>query len=779
MNSFSTFQSQLFRGGLNTNTFSYLNRFSKNIILDPSGGSSYNNLYNLSGSIQHNAFEINNGNTDTFLVLDISSTGIQSTLKTQDFLDNANTECTIYTHYIYNSSVIDNVFSQLFVNPVYNIELSGTTVDNIYHIAEPGQTITIYYLVGGPSPFSYTIRKENDSNFPINAPLNGTYTELQLLLEPDTSPGIIDFGINDNYVQKLYIPFRYEVKVINNLGDNYFQINDQNHPTIIQYPGIHYFDIGDHTNDGYTLSFSLHPDNDNDGSTGTQYMDYVDISGTPGISGSYVRIFIDENTPMLYYYGSNQTTGHVPGMGGALLSLQYYENKYYVKVVQNTLNEYVYAFDLSEDGVYYNQPDISFGGGALYLFNIDDSSNDPYTLQFSTNVDSTPTTSEIAATIYLSGHILLDLSTYDGEPLRYFEELNANMGYVDMPNILETNSAPTNGLTMFYKFNDGDIINNTIKNYVDGNYNTVRIVNNYDTASNQLFIENKTPDTRSYFGIPKSLNQAASFTFSFYITITGWSYDGEDNGYGGIFYIGQENIGTHPFYTVHCALLTKNIYGKGRGVFGNDRGFEHGSSSGHTLETVKTHFIVTYNKDTKTFVIYKDSDILYDKTKDPEVNFMGTVPIDNFSCTHIYFAVGRSSNYTFEAYYDQFRFYDRLLSSTEIDDLVAYDFANPPATYYYVKVVSNQFELSDALSPQVIFDSGQTYIFDQSHESNANEQIVYGETFDNKTSLYTNGVIVVGTPGQPGAYTQIDVPTPSPSTLYYYSYNSNNMGYQP
>ena len=35
----------------------------------------------------------------------------------------------------------------------------------------------------------------------------------------------------------------------------------------------------------------------------------------------------------------------------------------------------------------------------------------------------------------------------------------------------------------------------------------------------------------------------------------------------------------------------------------------------------------------------------------------------------------------------------------------------------------------------------------------------------------------MGTPGQPGAYTQIDVPDPAPSSLFYYSLNSNGMGY--
>ena len=45
----------------------------------------------------------------------------------------------------------------------------------------------------------------------------------------------------------------------------------------------------------------------------------------------------------------------------------------------------------------------------------------------------------------------------------------------------------------------------------------------------------------------------------------------------------------------------------------------------------------------------------------------------------------------------------------------------------------------------------------------------------NSGASYTQGVTIVGTPGQSGSYTQIVVPTGAP-TLYYYCANHSGMG---
>ena len=75
---------------------------------------------------------------------------------------------------------------------------------------------------------------------------------------------------------------------------------------------------------------------------------------------------------------------------------------------------------------------------------------------------------------------------------------------------------------------------------------------------------------------------------------------------------------------------------------------------------------------------------------------------------------------------------------------------------------------------------GFTYKFDQSDSSNNNHPIRFSTTPNGSHaggSEYTDGVTVVGTPGQAGAYTQITVADNAPSQLYMYCTNHSGMGF--
>ena len=87
------------------------------------------------------------------------------------------------------------------------------------------------------------------------------------------------------------------------------------------------------------------------------------------------------------------------------------------------------------------------------------------------------------------------------------------------------------------------------------------------------------------------------------------------------------------------------------------------------------------------------------------------------------------------------------------------------------------FYLDSSANPLVNFTANTVYIFDQSDSSNTGEQIVFGYTIDD-SNIFTsaNGVTVVGTPGQPGAYTRFAVPSGLTGTVYYYSINTDSMG---
>ena len=125
MNTFSSFQSQLFRGGVNINSFSHVNKSSYGITLDPSG-TDFVGLVDGNSNPVTNAYEINADIdvSNTFLEVELSNQPI----KASDFLPNNTTDTTIYMKYKHNSALTSGtVFSHLFSDLVYSIKLTGTT----------------------------------------------------------------------------------------------------------------------------------------------------------------------------------------------------------------------------------------------------------------------------------------------------------------------------------------------------------------------------------------------------------------------------------------------------------------------------------------------------------------------------------------------------------------------------------------------------------------------------------------------------------------------------
>jgi hypothetical protein len=120
-----------------------------------------------------------------------------------------------------------------------------------------------------------------------------------------------------------------------------------------------------------------------------------------------------------------------------------------------------------------------------------------------------------------------------------------------------------------------------------------------------------------------------------------------------------------------------------------------------------------------------------------------------------------------------------VIDNTELTTSVTVGYREQVNTTYNVTVLGTPavFYIEGTEKLEVPFIAGQTYIFDQSDSSNTGEQLVFGTTSDDKINLYTIGVTTMGTPGQSDAFTQIDVPDPAPSPLYYYSLNRNGMGF--
>ena len=97
---------------------------------------------------------------------------------------------------------------------------------------------------------------------------------------------------------------------------------------------------------------------------------------------------------------------------------------------------------------------------------------------------------------------------------------------------------------------------------------------------------------------------------------------------------------------------------------------------------------------------------------------------------------------------------------------------------YTVTVVSSKFIIDGSGEPvKLTFRDGDTYIFDQSHNSNAGHILQFSATSDNSgNSEYTTGVTKTGTAGQAGAKTTIVTSGSTTDTLYYYSSGGSGYG---
>ena len=102
---------------------------------------------------------------------------------------------------------------------------------------------------------------------------------------------------------------------------------------------------------------------------------------------------------------------------------------------------------------------------------------------------------------------------------------------------------------------------------------------------------------------------------------------------------------------------------------------------------------------------------------------------------------------------------------------------------YKVTVVStgsgNKYVIDGNQQQYVTLFPGGTFRFDQADSSNSGHPFRFSET-DNGShaggSAYSTGVTVAGTPGNAGAYTEIEVTGSTPYRLYYYCTQHSGMG---
>ena len=94
-----------------------------------------------------------------------------------------------------------------------------------------------------------------------------------------------------------------------------------------------------------------------------------------------------------------------------------------------------------------------------------------------------------------------------------------------------------------------------------------------------------------------------------------------------------------------------------------------------------------------------------------------------------------------------------------------------------ITIVGNKFYIDGVLQATLSLKKGTTYIFDQDEATNSGHTLkLYTDA--NKTTEYTSGVTVIGTPGGATSRTTFVVPSNAPAVLYYQSTAAASMGGQ-
>ena len=141
------------------------------------------------------------------------------------------------------------------------------------------------------------------------------------------------------------------------------------------------------------------------------------IIGTPGEAGAYTK-YVSDGSTVYYFSYQTENMGEEPPM-------------YTVKVVDHEITgEKVFSFKAPGSSTFINQPDLSFGAGDKYQFDVRDNTMTDISLVFGTTVDDITTKNDSVVT-RINDLVILDISAgYTGNRLVYFEDTSAGMGYV-------------------------------------------------------------------------------------------------------------------------------------------------------------------------------------------------------------------------------------------------------------------------------------------------------------------------------------------------------------
>ena len=514
------------------------------------------------------------------------------------------------------------------------------------------------------------------------------YIDDPLVYFEDTSAGMGYVSTSTNSV--------FYVEISNNV----FYIDSSANPQLTFTSGETYvFDLSHNSNAGNTFVLGTIPD------SSVNLIDYQTIVGTPGQPGAYTTFTASGET--VFYYSFE-----TPAMG-------YEPPTYKVKMDTNVLGDTVFSIQKPGETEYYIQPDLSFGAGFVGLFDVADIGS--YSLVFGTEVDVSST---IQRQYYSQTGDIIVLSIqsdYSDDPLVYFEDTSAGMGYApassfhqtpttDVPVSRQPLGNPSKEFIVL-KYNNKDGFNTTfalentqlILDFINDNYdgNTLTI----GTETTSTFKESQ----RLYYMYYDTIYYMFLTWFdapwidpdppgdNYYSVISENNTDLEDNY--------PEAWGPRDYWL--------SDYGTGSGRSGGGPGIRHANGT----------------------------------------NVGNEQPYNRVDYANI--GIPTSGNIT--VYYG-----DPLIPLSNVE--------------YTITVVSGVFHIDGSPTPTLSLINGVNYVFDQSDDSNENNTLVIGTAPDISSSIVSSGLTIMGTPGQSGAYTHY---VSNGSPVYYFSFETPDMGYEP
>ena len=562
------------------------------------------------------------------------------------------------------------------------------------------------------------------------------------------SIGIQTSGNITVYYGDPFIPLsnvEYTITVVGRV----FYVDGSPTPTLSLINGLNYvFDQSHESNTGNTLVIGTAPD-----ISSSIVSSGLTIMGTPGQPGAYTH-YVSDGSTVYYFSYQTENMGEEPPM-------------YTVKVVDHEITgEKVFSFKAPGSSTFINQPDLSFGAGDRYQFDVTDNTMTDFSLVFGTTVDDSTSINESVVT-RVSGSVILDLTDYAGDRLVYFEDTSAGMGYYfdsgssSLSSTLYKNTealTPAIGTTISIMEPATDVSNLTITlvdnieyPFANGDY-TITLSSRYNnsavysTVTTLAAILDEDDPTESF---PWSENMYWEFRWPSYTQGTyGIPTEGSPTttASNGISYTGEYIQLVMPYKTT---LESTNLMTRKPNT------------------TYKPNEIVLLGKNSgsSTFDYIGTKSNIYSELSGTQKTFTfnSTTPYDTYRIV-----VTQADRYVQMGIWSITGY--PMIPSVPETYTVTVD-GNPVAFY-----LDN--ESGPTPKPAIDFanNSGTTYIFDQSHESNANNTLVIGTAFDDPASIVSYGLTIMGTPGQPGAYTKY---VSDGYTVHYFSYQTENMGLAP